>query len=237
MFEVIPALDVGGGRLVRIATEGPVPVEAFGGDPLGAAAAFVDAGARWLHLVDVDLALTGVAGTLDLVRSVAALGVAVQASGGVSSASEASAFLEAGAARVVLGSAILALRDVTENLLEGLGESLVLGIEADGPTIRPRGRGHDLVLRDTLVWLGGLRVPRYLFTGLGRVGALAGPDLDGTRALATQTGRPVLVSGGVRGPDDLRRIADLGEPVEGAIVGRALYEGLDPREALAMSRR
>jgi phosphoribosylformimino-5-aminoimidazole carboxamide ribotide isomerase len=155
----------------------------------------------------------------------------------VSSASEASAFLEAGAARVVLGSAILAFRDVTENLLEGLGESLVLGIEADGPTIRPRGRGHDLVLRDTLVWLGGLRVPRYLFTGLGRVGALAGPDLDGTRALATQTGRPVLVSGGVRGPDDLRRIADLGEPVEGAIVGRALYEGLDPREALAMSRR
>jgi phosphoribosylformimino-5-aminoimidazole carboxamide ribonucleotide (ProFAR) isomerase len=237
MFEVIPALDIAGGRLVRIAPEGAVPVESFGGDPLAAAAAFVEAGARWLHLVDVDLALTGVAGTLDIIRSVAALGVAVQASGGVSSAPEASALLEAGAARVVLGSATLALRDVTEDLLEELGESLVLGIEADGPTIRPRGRGHDLVLRDTLAWLGGLRVPRYLFTEVGRVGALAGPDLEGIRALAAHTGRPVIASGGVRGPDDLRQIADLGEPVEGAIVGRALYEGLDPREALAMSRR
>jgi len=72
---------------------------------------------------------------------------------------------------------------------------------------------------------------------VGRVGALTGPDLDGISALATDTGRPVLASGGVRGAEDLRQIADLGEPVEGAIVGRALYEGLDPREALAVSRR
>jgi phosphoribosylformimino-5-aminoimidazole carboxamide ribotide isomerase len=68
------------------------------------------------------------------------------------------------------------------------------------------------------------------------VGALAGPDLDGIWALATHTGRPVIASGGVRGLEDLRDIADLGEPVEGAIVGRALYEGLDLRAALGASR-
>jgi phosphoribosylformimino-5-aminoimidazole carboxamide ribotide isomerase len=82
------------------------------------------------------------------------------------------------------------------------------------------------------MWLGELDVPRYLFTEVGRVGSLEGPDLDGVWALATHTGRPVIASGGVRSAEDLRAIAELGEPVEGAIVGRALYEGLDVRQAI-----
>jgi len=235
-FEVIPALDVAGGRLVRLSPQGPLPIEAFGGDPLEAAGAFAEAGARRLHFVDLDLATTGEPGALDVLREVAGLGVPVQASGGVGSASQARALLDAGASRVVLGSVALAFRDATEKLLAMLGQDLVVGIEADGSTIRPRGGGHELPLWDTLVWLGGLDVPRYLFTEVGRAGGLEGPDLDGIWALATHTARPVIASGGVRGPDDLREIADLGEPVEGAIVGRALYEGLDVREALAVSR-
>jgi len=83
------------------------------------------------------------------------------------------------------------------------------------------------------VWLSSLAVARYLFTEVGRVGGLEGPDLDGIWALATHTGRPVLAAGGVRSAEDLRAVAGLGEPVEGAIVGRALYEGLDVRRALA----
>jgi phosphoribosyl isomerase A len=231
-FEVIPALDVAGGRLVRIGPDGPTPVEAFGGDPATAAEAFVEAGARRLHLVDVDLATTATFGALEVLGAIAKLGVPVQVSGGVSAGSQVSELLDAGASRVVLGSAALAFRDATERLLAMLGSDLVLGIEADGPTIRPRGRGHELPLWDTLVWLGELEVPRYLFTEVGRVGSLTGPDLDGIWALATHTGRPVLASGGVRDLDDLRAVAGLGEPVEGAIVGRALYEGLDVRQAL-----
>jgi phosphoribosylformimino-5-aminoimidazole carboxamide ribonucleotide (ProFAR) isomerase len=231
-FEVIPALDVSGGRLVRIGREGPVAVEAFGGEPLAAARSFVDAGARRLHLVDVDLASGGELGALEVLRSVAALGVPVQASGGVTAGSQVSALLDAGASRVVLGSGVLAYRDATEKLIALLGQDIVIGIEADGHTIRPRGRGRELPLWDTLVWLGGLDVPRYLFTEVGRVGSLAGPDLDGIWALATHTGRPVVASGGIRHLDDLRAVAGLGKPVEAAVVGRALYEGLDLRRAL-----
>jgi phosphoribosylformimino-5-aminoimidazole carboxamide ribotide isomerase len=234
-FEVIPAIDVAGGRLARITRAGSSPVEAFGGDPIRAAEAFAVAGARWVHVVDLDLAGTGRPVNLEVVRAVAGLGVEVQASGGVASRSHAEALLAAGASRVVLGSVALAAREQTEEILSTMGGSLVVGIEADGPRIVPRGsNARELPLWDTLGWLGALDVRRYLFTEVGRVGALEGPDLDGVWALATHTGRPVIASGGVRGLDDLRALAGLGGTVEGAVVGRALHEGaLDLREAIA----
>jgi phosphoribosylformimino-5-aminoimidazole carboxamide ribonucleotide (ProFAR) isomerase len=233
-FEVIPAIDVAGGRLVRMAAGGAAPVGAFGGEPLEAATAFVHAGARRLHVVDVDLAATGEPTNLPVLRSVVELGVPVQASGGVASAAVVDALLSAGADRVVLGSAALSDRLATERLVAALGDRLCVGIEADGPTIRPRGGGGELSMWDTLVWLGGLEVSRYVFTEVGRVGGLGGPDLDGIWALATHAGRPVIASGGIRSVDDLRAIAGLGGTVEGAIVGRALQEDLDIREALSV---
>jgi phosphoribosylformimino-5-aminoimidazole carboxamide ribonucleotide (ProFAR) isomerase len=231
-FEVIPAIDVSSGRLVTMGREGLTPVEAFGGDPLAAARAFVDAGARRLHVVDVDLALDGYAANLSVVTAAAGLGVLVQASGGVSSAAQVEAFLSAGAERVVVGSAALAFRDAVGALLRDHGERLVIGIEADGPTIRPRGRGTELALWDTVQWLATLAVPRYLVTEVARVASLEGPDLDGVWALATHTGRPVLASGGVRSVDDVVALAGLGGSVEGVVVGRALHEGLELADAL-----
>ena len=233
-FEVIPAIDVAGGRLVRMSAGGTVPVETFGGDPLAAARAFVEAGAARLHVVDVDLAATGEPGNLDLVSSVAGLGVPVQAGGGVTSAAQVEALSSAGVDRVVLGSAALADREAAERIVATHGDRLCVGIEADGPTIRPRGAaGRELPLWDTLVWLAELDVARYLFTEVDRVGELAGPDLDGIWALATHTERPVLAAGGIRSVDDVRAVAGLGGSVEGVIVGRALHEGLDLAEALS----
>lgn len=233
-FEVIPALDVAGGRLVRLTPTGSELVEAFGADPVAAASAFLDAGARRLHVVDVDLARTGEPGNLEVVRSVAGLGASVQGSGAVATAAHAESILSAGAERVVLGSGALADRAETERMLDAFGDRLVVGIEADGPVIRPRGEGDELPLWDTLVWLAGLEVPRFLFTEVRRAGALEGPDLDGIWSIATHTRRPVIAAGGIRSADDLRHVAGLGGTVEAAIVGRALYEGLDPHEALAV---
>lgn len=207
-------------------------LEGYGGDPVAAAAAFVGAGAARLHFVDVDLANTGQPGNLERLREVAALGVPVQASGGVTSASQVDGLLSSGADRVVLGSAALASREETERLLLGLGDRLCVGIEATGPTIRPRGRGRELPLWETLVWLRELDVRRYVFTEVGRAGELAGPDLDGIWALATHTEKPVIASGGIRSIEDLSAVAGLGPGVEGAIVGRALHEGLDLAAAL-----
>jgi phosphoribosylformimino-5-aminoimidazole carboxamide ribonucleotide (ProFAR) isomerase len=231
-FEVIPAIDVAGGRLVRLSADGVVPVTAFDGDPVAAATAFVGAGAGRLHVVDVDLATTGEAANQEVLRAVVALGVPVQASGGVVTASQAEDLLAAGAARVVLGSGALTARAEVERLLAALGDRLCVGVEADGAEIKPRGGGPSLSLWDTLVWLTGLDVPRFVFTEVPRVGGLGGPDLDGIWALATHTDRPVLAAGGIRSLDDLRAVAALGGSVEGAIVGRAFQEGLDPAEAL-----
>lgn len=231
-FEVIPAIDVAGARLSRLTSDGTVAVEAFAGDPLTAAAAFVQAGAARLHFVDLDLAQAGEPRNLDVLTEVAGLGVPVQASGGVTSATHVDRLLSAGADRVVLGSAALAHRRATEQIVAATGDRLCVGIEADGPVIRPRGGGGELPLWETLVWLHDLEVRRFVFTEVGRVGGMAGPDLDGIWAMATQTGGPILASGGIRDVADLRAVAGLGEAVEGAIVGRALQEGLDLREAL-----
>ncbi len=235
-FEVIPAIDVSGGRLVRMSRPGVEPVDAFGGDPVGAAEAYVAAGASRLHVVDVDLAVSHEIRNVDVVARVAASGVPVQASGGVTDVAQVDTFLEAGADRVVLGSAALAAPGNVRLVVGSHGDRVLVAIEADGAVIRPRGGGGELPMWDTLQWLTELPVPRFLFTEVGRVSTLEGPDLDGVWALATHTGRPVLASGGIRGVEDLRALAALGGSVEGAIVGRALHEGLDLREAMAAVR-
>jgi len=231
-FEVIPAIDVSEGRLVRMSRAETVPLDVNGGNPEAEAAAFVASGATRLHFVDVDLARTGVATNLDHLRKIAALGVPVQASGGVTSAEQIDALISAGADRVVLGSAALASRDATERSIASFQDRLCIGIEASGPTIRPRGAGAELPLWDTLLWLGELDVSRYIFTEVDRVGELKGPELDGIWALATHTGKPVIASGGIRSIDDLTAVARLGGGVEGAVVGRALHEGMNLAEAL-----
>jgi phosphoribosylformimino-5-aminoimidazole carboxamide ribonucleotide (ProFAR) isomerase len=231
-FEVIPAVDVSGGRLARLSEGGVVPVGAFGGDPIAAARSFVEAGARWIHVVDMDLAVGGEFRNLEVVAEIVAFGVPVQASGGIARATEVELALASGAARVVLGSSALADRTATEALLASHRDALAVGIEADGDTIRPRARPEiSLPLLDTLAWLAGLDVARYVHTGVGRVGGLEGPDLEAIRDLIEAAGRPVVASGGIRGPRDLRQVASIG--AKGAILGRALYEGLDLREALA----
>lgn len=232
-FQVIPGIDVAGGRLVRLSSGRPVALGAFGGDPAAAAAAFVDAGAGILHVVDVDQALSGTPANVAVVRRIAATGAVVQASGGVRSREHVEAARAAGATRVVLGSACLADRRLTEALVREGGDGIVVGIEADGADIVPRGAGGArLSMWDTLVWLAELPVARFLFTEVSHAGGMAGPDLDGPWALATSTARPVIAAGGVRGVDDLRSLARLGGTLEGAVVGRALYEGLDLRAAL-----
>jgi phosphoribosyl isomerase A len=230
-FEVIPAVDVFGGRLARLSDGAVVFVDAFGGDPIAAARSFADAGARWIHVVDMDLALDGEFRNLEVIAGIAGIGVAVQASGGIGGLAEVERALAAGSRRVVLGSSALFDRLAAEAVLARHRDALAVGIETDRDTIRTRAHNEvALSLPETMAWLAGLDVARYIHTSLGSVGGLAGPDLDAIRALVQMTGRPVVASGGIRGPEDLRRVASIG--ARGAILGRALYEGLDLRDAL-----
>jgi phosphoribosylformimino-5-aminoimidazole carboxamide ribonucleotide (ProFAR) isomerase len=229
-FEVIPAIDVSHGRLARLSEGAPVFLDAFGGDPLSAARSFAEAGARWIHVVDMDRALTGESRNEDVLARVGRLPVQLQASGGFVEAVDASTALERGATRVVLSSRALRDRASFGRTVAELGDAVVVGLEVDGERIRPRGgpgaETEELPLDETLRWLASSGAARYLLTDLSRVGALLAPDLDRIRGLARALPGALLVAGGLSSVKDLRALADIGTPVEGAVVGRALYEGV-----------
>jgi phosphoribosylformimino-5-aminoimidazole carboxamide ribonucleotide (ProFAR) isomerase len=231
VFEVIPAIDVHRGRLALLGPAGPRPAEAFGGDPLVAARSFVEDGARWLHVVDLDLAFDREPRNLETVAAIARLGPSVQAAGGVRTADEVVALLEAGAARVVLGSAALADPDAVATLIADHGPRLVVGLEVEGGRITSRGRDPlDLDLMETLGWLVSSDARFLLVTALERVSGLAGPDVPLIRRVA-RAGRPVLAAGGIARTGHLRDLRAAG--AAGAVVGRAALEGsLDLASAL-----
>jgi phosphoribosylformimino-5-aminoimidazole carboxamide ribonucleotide (ProFAR) isomerase len=233
-FEILPAIDVAAGRLARFGTDGVEPVNAFGGDPLAAAAVFVEAGAAWLHVVDLDLALTGESRNLGVISRIAGLGAKVQASGGITTEASAEAAADAGASRVVAGSAALADPPSLAALIERMGERLAIGIEVEEHLIRPRGFGKELPLAETLAWLRRTQAVRFVVTGVARVGLLRGPDLAAARAVIGM-GRPVLAAGGIATLADLRSLEAVG--AAGAIVGRAALDGgLDLGAALGLDR-
>jgi phosphoribosylformimino-5-aminoimidazole carboxamide ribotide isomerase len=231
VFDVIPAIDVSGGSLMHLTPEGRIPIDAFGGDPVVAAAAMVEAGATRLHVVDMDLAFDGEPRNLDVVSAIVSLRVQVQAGGGVRTADEVDALLSVGVDRVVLGSAGLADEVRARELLGARGERLIVGIEVGaGGTIRSRGRDPvDLPLMETLGWLAAARAPVFLVTAVARVGSSVGPDVELVKRVV-RAGRPVLAAGGIHTVGDLRALRAAG--ASGAVVGRAALEGtLDLAEA------
>jgi phosphoribosylformimino-5-aminoimidazole carboxamide ribonucleotide (ProFAR) isomerase len=224
-FTVLPAVDLSRGGLVAITAGGPRPIDAFGGDPVAAAASFRDAGARWIHVVDVDLASTGEATGLDVVRAIAALdGVRVQASGGVRTREHVDAMRAAGAGRVVLSSAALADEgSVLRMLAAAAPGQLVVGVEVERGRISSRAAADvDLDLLSTLGWLRAAGATSFLITAVTRVGTGDGPDVELIRRVA-QTGVETLAAGGIASMDGLRSVRGTG--AVGAVVGRAAVEG------------
>lgn len=232
VFEVIPAIDVSGGVLATFTPAGLAPVEAYGGKPLAAAEAAVAAGARWIHVVDMDLAFGGEARNVEIVAAIASLPVAVQAAGGVRTAEEVRTFFEAGAVRVVLGSIALEDERRASALMSAEGPRLVAGIEVDGGRIRSRGRDPvDLPLMETLGWVIPAGPSALLVTSVARVGERTGPDIELIRRVV-RAGRSVLAAGGVASLADLHDLRAAG--AAGAVVGRAALDGsLDLSAAIA----
>jgi phosphoribosylformimino-5-aminoimidazole carboxamide ribotide isomerase len=234
-FTVLPAIDLWEGRLALLTGDGPAPSDAFGGDPLAAAAAYVGAGARWLHVVDMDLAFRGEPANADLIRALCAVGGArVQASGGARTAAQVEELRSLGAARVVLASAAL---DDEDAVVEIVGRSrpgeTVVGIEVADGRIRARAADVDLELASTLGWLAAAGAEALLVTAVDRVATIAGPDTALVRRVS-RAGLPLLAAGGIRSLADLGAVRAAG--ASGAVVGRSALEGsLDLAAALAWS--
>ncbi|MEP6589775.1 MAG: 1-(5-phosphoribosyl)-5-[(5-phosphoribosylamino)methylideneamino]imidazole-4-carboxamide isomerase [Gemmatimonadota bacterium] len=231
-MDLFPAIDLRGGRVVRLA-QGAADREArYALDPAAQATAFADAGAQWLHLVDLDRAF----GTGDNDAAIAAVltttatRLRVQVGGGVRTLERAAALLQLGVTRVIVGTVAVDRPVFLDELVREFGASrVVVGIDARDGLVAVRGWVETSVL--TAVGLAGRvasqGIRTVIYTDIARDGMLGGPDVAGSVAIAATLNRvapsEVIASGGVATLDDLRAVATAG--LSGAIVGRALYEG------------
>ena len=238
-LELLPAVDVANGQAVRL-VQGEAGSETSYGDPLAAAMAWQDAGAEWIHLVDLDAAF-GRGSNRDLLASVVGkLDVKVEMSGGIRDDESLDAALATGCRRVNLGTAALENPDWVRSAIARHGDKIAVGLDVRGTTLSARGWTQDGgELYDVLARLDADGCTRYVVTDVRRDGTLTGPNLELLRNVCAATDKPVVASGGVSSLDDLRAIAELVPlGVEGAIVGKALYAGaFTLEEALAAVRQ
>jgi phosphoribosyl isomerase A len=239
-LHLLPAVDLLDGQAARLA-QGAMGTETSYGDPVQAASAFVEQGADWLHVVDLDAAFgRGPRNRAQLARVVEAVApVRVEASGGVREPADLAALLDLGAARVVIGTAALEDPEWVLDACREHGDAVAVGLDARGRVLQARGwtaSGGDLF--DTLAKLDAAGCRRFVYTEVARDGMLSGPAIDSLERVLAATERPVIASGGVSSLDDLRALAPLAaRGLEGVIVGKALYAGrFTVAEALATLR-
>jgi phosphoribosylformimino-5-aminoimidazole carboxamide ribotide isomerase len=218
------AIDLLGGRCVRLHQGDYARATDYGDDPVGQARRFEAEGAPWIHVVDLDAARTGTATNRDAIAAVAtAVGVPVQVGGGVRSRADAEALWGAGVDRVVLGTAALEHPELVAELVP-VGP-VAVGLDARGRRLAVRGWEEDagLDLLDASRRFSALDVAALVVTQIERDGTLDGPDVDQLRAVLEVATVPVVASGGVGSAEHLRALTGLG--LDGVIVGRALYDG------------
>jgi len=226
---LFPAIDLRAGQCVRLMQGDYGRETVYGDDPVAQALAFQEAGAAWLHIVDLDAARTGEPVNRPVVAEVAAaLDIPVQTGGGVRTVDDARALFDAGVVRVVMGTAAVESPDLVA-AVAAVGR-VAVGLDLRGDEVAVRGwtAGSGLGLEDALELFSDLGTDAFVITRIERDGTLEGPDLDGLRGALAATGIDVVASGGVGRPSDLTDLVDLqvdGRRLAGIIIGRALYEG------------
>jgi phosphoribosylanthranilate isomerase len=221
---LLPAVDVIDGQAVQL-VQGVAGTEKGYGEPLAAALAWQEAGAEWIHMVDLDAAF-GRGGNRELIADVIGrLDVNVELSGGIRDDESLAAALATGCRRVNIGTAALEKPDWCRKVIAEQGDKIAVGLDVRGTTLAARGwikEGGDLwEVFDRLEADG---CPRYVVTDVTKDGMLQGPNLDLYRRICARTDKPVIASGGVSSLDDLVALASLApDGLEGAIVGSALY--------------
>ena len=224
-----PAIDILGGKAVRLARGDFTQRTDYDADPLEAAKRWADAGARWLHVVDLDGARSGQPANLAEVERIAGgVEVPVQVGGGLRSLSAVTAALDAGAARVILGTAAFSDVEFLDQAVADHGERIVVSLDARDGKLAASGwvEQTQIPVGDAITRLTDRGVRRFVYSSIERDGVMAGPDLDGARAVAATVHGTFLYSGGVSGLEDLEALAGLRQVnLAGVIVGKALYEG------------
>ena len=225
-LQLLPAIDVKDGRAVRL-VQGELSATSQYGLPLEVAAEFVEAGAEWIHLVDLDAAF-GIGSNAELLEQVIkSVNLKVELSGGIRDDASLRRALATGCTRVNLGTAALENPEWTSKVISEFGDRIAVGLDVRGHTLAARGwtkEGGNLF--ETIARLDRDGCSRYIVTDVAKDGTLAGPNVELLKEVCAFTRQPVVASGGVSSLQDLRVLRDLTSiGVEGAIVGKALYAG------------
>lgn len=228
-MDLYPAIDLRDGRCVRLYQGDYGKETVYGEDPVAQARAFEDAGAPWIHVVDLDAARSGTPVNRQVVSAVsAAVGVPVQTGGGVRTVDDAMALDRAGVTRVVIGTAAIENPSIVSEI--AARQPVAVGLDVRGTEVAVRGweQGSGRQILDVLSELEGAGASAIVVTQIAVDGTLGGPDFEGLAAVLDATKIDVIASGGVGTLDHLRALRDVqvaGRRFAGVIVGRALYEG------------
>lgn len=225
---LLPAIDIRGGRAVRLRQGDFADETVYADDPLEAARSFVEAGARFLHVVDLDGAREGRPMNLEHLRRITTeLGVAVQYGGGLRDLGAVRSALAAGAERVVVGTAAYSDTDLVDQLLETWEPRVVIAVDVRGGHVSVAGwtKATKMLPEDVIVRLQRRGVKQFMYTNVDRDGMLGGPDLDEVRRISDAVRGRFLYSGGIASVEDLHALAALRlVNLAGVVSGKALYE-------------
>ena len=238
---IYPAIDIKGGRCVRL-TQGRADAETvYSDDPSRVAAGFKAAGAKWVHVVDLDGAFSGEPCNLDAVGRIANLGLKVQLGGGLRTRASVERALAMGIARVVIGTRAAESESFVSDLVAAFGGRIAVGIDAKGGRVAVKGwvdptGTSALALARRMDALG---VATLVHTDVGKDGMLEGPNYDAQEAMLDSVGARVIASGGVSRREDVMRFLESKKSrpnLDGVIVGKAIYEGrVDLRDLLELA--
>ena len=233
-----PAIDLKDGQCVRLYKGEMDQATVFNDNPAAQAQSFVDAGCEWLHLVDLNGAFAGEPVNAKAVEDIlSTTKVPAQLGGGIRDMATIEMWLSKGLQRVILGTVAVENPDLVREAAKAFPGHVAVGIDARDGRVATKGWAEetDVMVTDLAQSFEDAGVSAIIYTDINRDGAMQGPNVDATAALANAVSIPVIASGGVSSLDDLRNLKACGAPLDGAISGRALYDGaIDLAEALAI---
>ncbi len=240
-MELFPAIDILDGKAVRLEKGDYTKVKIYHDSPLEQAKIFEDAGAVWLHVVDLDGARSGISENISTIEDILeATSLKVEVGGGIRSLEALERLEQAGVSRAVLGTSLVNDPDFAREAIERFGGLLAAGVDARQGEVAVEGwrEGAGLSAESLIYNVAQLGFEHLVYTDISRDGMQTGLDVGRYVEIAKIFGNPVVASGGVSGIDDIANLAKVADSIEGVIVGRALYEGsLDIGEAIQICKK
>ncbi|HEG44021.1 MAG TPA: 1-(5-phosphoribosyl)-5-[(5-phosphoribosylamino)methylideneamino]imidazole-4-carboxamide isomerase [Phycisphaerales bacterium] len=238
-MDLLPAIDLMDGKCVRLIQGDYHRQITYEDDPVRQARIFADAGASWLHIVDLDGAKVGKPMNIEAIKAIsqAALGLKIEVGGGIRDEDAITQMLDAGVERVIIGTMAANEFDWFAEMANKFTGRIVLGLDARGSKVSTSGWLKDthLKLRDFAIKAAVLPLAAIIYTDISKDGMMAGPNLERTRTLAESVDVDIVAAGGVTAVEDVRKLKDMG--IAGAIIGRAIYEGkIDLSQAIEAAK-